>query len=1361
MRSKRISKIITCMLMTFAMLSSCVLPAFASGSASGTTKDKEPDTVNVDLAFVIDTTGSMSNAITNVKNNISEFVSYLEEGGVSIRVAIVEYRDITCDGSSSTVIHKLNNSTWHTTTADMQETLSELKVGGGGDLPETPIDALGYLIDDDSLYWSSKAYKFAVLLTDADYKNNNNHGISNMNEMIDLLVEKEINTSVITRTSYKSCYNNLYEKTGGIFADIYSTDFADELIALADRIISATTENKAIYVLPGYMGSQLYYNGNKMWMDPTALKDDITKFFLIGGEDTKFKLKSDGSGSLLSVDMEDDLYGTFDTYKGVVEELESQFGGEDGEYDVIFFPYNWLGDLNDSVVELENHINDNGYDKVVFVTHSTGGLLASAYTARNKEKVLKNILIAPPLFGTYTSLQPIETGKVTDIESMLEDNGIENETIAVFWKQYDIIYDWIKYVTKNSPTTYQLLPSIEYLRLMPVMYEDEFADGTAVMSREKYYSILNESENINSNLTNGNDRSHRYFRETTLKGDIVEVLQEVDTLLIGSSYGNLTPAIAEYTTTDYFFWTTTEYTDLIMKMDGDGTVMGVSAFGTENVGEHVLAYKDFPGVGHSALVNTDSHPEVIRYVCANIPTAKKSTYSSSTYSLRSRRSMSALSSPASMSDYIKINISANKNATINIVDEDGNVAAYIKEDTVTMSMDGVDYSISKMVSNGFDGKTFVYNPSSSPKEGIIGSIYMPREGYSLEVTYGEEAGSRINFGCVVSTLTDEGEKSASATYVTTVTSDNGVVFTLDLSDVNLSNIGSLCTDGNVISRTEYFLTEWALESEIKLNSVGDEALVNITGSDAGKVSLKWSSSDNEVVSVDDNGKVTAKGYGQAVIAATDGNKTETCKVTVVKEAASIQIDDIKMTVGERVLLRPVFDSENVTETKVDYEYDELAGIISINEYGVILAEGTGSIDVVATASSGVTTSFTVVVTTNGIISVDSVSLSKDSVEMKVNSTEEITAFINPLNAENQKVTWISSNPDIVSVNSDGLVCTLHGMAEGYSKITVVTNDGGYTASADVYVTGGLNKDDVYIESMSVNSGINNTIADRIKITNMSDVEISLNDLVIQYFYDNDKNKNEVFECDWACNRYTGITSLVYGEFGYDSSTGWDVVNIGFKNSSEVLMPGDTLEIHFRVHTSSWNNYYLPNDYSASGNTYAATDRIGLIYEGRVISGDEIEHNNSDAALPTIEVCSKDTFEAGMAHYISSRIKIKNTGTKSLDLSKFEIVYQYNNDGNTNESFWCDWASCNNASVTGSITGSIHTVSETGDAEIEITAIGSDAVLHPGEELVIHFRVANSTWNDYDLSNDISYNGTSYSINNNIPVYYDGVLISMS
>ncbi|NLM60301.1 MAG: VWA domain-containing protein, partial [Clostridium sp.] len=77
----------------------------------------------VDLAFVIDTTGSMGPYINNVKNNISDFATYIENQGIDLRIGIIEYRDITVDGVNSTRVHKLKGSTWHYSTADMIDSL--------------------------------------------------------------------------------------------------------------------------------------------------------------------------------------------------------------------------------------------------------------------------------------------------------------------------------------------------------------------------------------------------------------------------------------------------------------------------------------------------------------------------------------------------------------------------------------------------------------------------------------------------------------------------------------------------------------------------------------------------------------------------------------------------------------------------------------------------------------------------------------------------------------------------------------------------------------------------------------------------------------------------------------------------------------------------------------------------------------------------------------------------------------------------------------------------------------------------------------------------------------------------------------
>lgn len=198
-----------------------------------------------DIVFVIDSTGSMAPYIENVASNVTSFSRYLEAKKVNVRMAVVEYRDITCDGKNSTKIHTVDGTPWHKSTAELIKTLDIVKSGvsGGGDEPETLIDALGYVADKKSLKFSSAAHKFAIVLTDATCKSNNTHGLT-LDSLIASLQEQDINPSVITDEFVFEPYQKL-TAGGGMIANISSKNFSDELIKLAD-VIFKTIEKEVI-----------------------------------------------------------------------------------------------------------------------------------------------------------------------------------------------------------------------------------------------------------------------------------------------------------------------------------------------------------------------------------------------------------------------------------------------------------------------------------------------------------------------------------------------------------------------------------------------------------------------------------------------------------------------------------------------------------------------------------------------------------------------------------------------------------------------------------------------------------------------------------------------------------------------------------------------------------------------------------------------------------------------------------------------------------------------------------------------------------------------------------------------------------
>ena len=192
----------------------------------------------VDMVFIIDVTGSMGDEINNVKNNVAAFSENLLAKGLDTRIAIIEYQDITCAGEY-TILHTVSGSHWHNTAASVVRTLSNMSLGYGGDYEETVIDALGMMADRDTMSWRSDAYKFAFVLTDADYKVANNYGYTSLEDVIVDLKDIGIVTSVIGPTDEQHRYTPLYTQTGGIFADIYDSNFKKQMLSVAESIGSS------------------------------------------------------------------------------------------------------------------------------------------------------------------------------------------------------------------------------------------------------------------------------------------------------------------------------------------------------------------------------------------------------------------------------------------------------------------------------------------------------------------------------------------------------------------------------------------------------------------------------------------------------------------------------------------------------------------------------------------------------------------------------------------------------------------------------------------------------------------------------------------------------------------------------------------------------------------------------------------------------------------------------------------------------------------------------------------------------------------------------------------------------------------
>ena len=215
-----------------------------------------------DIVFVIDTTGSMSDDISSVKSNVKAFADELYATGMSVRWALVEYEDITCDGLGSTKVVKDGADPWYSDVDAYKSAIGRLVLGYGGDAPETVIDGLEAA---RHLPFRDSAGRFFVVVTDAGYKADNQYGVPDMASEISNLVSDGILVFVVTSTGYYSEYRGLADSTGGKLLDI-NGDFSRGLMEIAERIGESSVASIRMATMPSvteYLAGDVF--------DPTGM----------------------------------------------------------------------------------------------------------------------------------------------------------------------------------------------------------------------------------------------------------------------------------------------------------------------------------------------------------------------------------------------------------------------------------------------------------------------------------------------------------------------------------------------------------------------------------------------------------------------------------------------------------------------------------------------------------------------------------------------------------------------------------------------------------------------------------------------------------------------------------------------------------------------------------------------------------------------------------------------------------------------------------------------------------------------------------------------------------------------------------
>ena len=232
----------------------------------------------------------------------------------------------------------------------------------------------------------------------------------------------------------------------------------------------------------------------------------------------------------------------------------------------------------------------------------------------------------------------------------------------------------------------------------------------------------------------------------------------------------------------------------------------------------------------------------------------------------------------------------------------------------------------------------------------------------------------------------------------------------------------------------------------------------ITPENADNKTIAWSSSNNNVATVNNNGTVTAVAPGSATITArtTDGsNISASCSVTVnvppiLVTGISLNTNSHTLDVNETFKLTATVTPANAENKTIAWSSSD-NGIATVASDGTVTAVAPGNATITARTTDGSNLSASCTVTVNEPpILVTGISLNTNSHTLDVNMTFLLTATVTPGNADNKTIAWSSSDDNIAIVNDTGLV-TAKGT--GNAIITATTTDGSnLSASCTINVT---------------------------------------------------------------------------------------------------------------------------------------------------------------------------------------------------------------------------------------------------------------------------------------------------------------------
>ena len=228
-------------------------------------------------------------------------------------------------------------------------------------------------------------------------------------------------------------------------------------------------------------------------------------------------------------------------------------------------------------------------------------------------------------------------------------------------------------------------------------------------------------------------------------------------------------------------------------------------------------------------------------------------------------------------------------------------------------------------------------------------------------------------------------------------------------------------------------------TNLLLTTIGDVAYIKATvyPEEATEKGLIWSSSNEEIAVVNQNGRITAIDNGSATITVKTINQeiTATCNVIVAQHVTEIKLDKsyVVMEEGETTSLIATVNPNNANDKTITWvSSDESVAIVDNNGKITAISKGVSTITAKAIDGSKQESSCSIVVNRP----VKAITLAESSIFLYTGGEAVILATIRPSGASNQEIIWESMDPSIAKVSETGVVS---GIRAGETSIIATSS----------------------------------------------------------------------------------------------------------------------------------------------------------------------------------------------------------------------------------------------------------------------------------------------------------------------------------